>query len=91
MGEITRKTGDLVEAVDFFKQAAAILPLQDVPWNDSNDHALFIEALAEVYFETGRSVEALEEYGKINSLTSGRIAYGDIYARSLLALQINRE
>jgi tetratricopeptide (TPR) repeat protein len=62
--------------------------LRDVPFQNflSSDHALFIEPLAAAYFRSGAFGKAAEEYGKLISLTVGRIYLGDIYAKSFYML-----
>jgi tetratricopeptide (TPR) repeat protein len=45
-------------------------------------HAFFEGSLAEAYERNGSWPQALETYQKIRSLTTGRIQWGDIYARS---------
>ena len=49
-------------------------------------HALFIDPLAAVYFQSGDLEKARQEYEKIISLTKGRLYFGDIYAKSFYML-----
>ena len=49
-------------------------------------HALFIEPLASAYYKSGNLERAKKEYERILSLTSGRIRFGDNYARSFYML-----
>ena len=60
-----------------------MLPYQS---GTTNQHASFMEPLALAYFRSGDLSNAREEYEKITSLTTGRTAYGDIYARSFYML-----
>ncbi|UCC41406.1 MAG: hypothetical protein JSV96_08300, partial [Candidatus Aminicenantes bacterium] len=56
------------------------------------EHALFYDSLALAYYQAGDLEKAAEEYQKIQGLTSGRMYYGDIYARSFYVLgKINEE
>jgi tetratricopeptide (TPR) repeat protein len=45
-----------------------------------------MEPLALAYYKMGDLATAQEEYEKITSLSSGRIYYGDIYAKSFYML-----
>jgi tetratricopeptide (TPR) repeat protein len=51
-----------------------------------NDHALFLEPLAAAYYRSGDLDKTHQEYEKITSLTVGRTAWGDIYAKSFYML-----
>jgi tetratricopeptide (TPR) repeat protein len=44
--------------------------------------APFRESLGSAYFKMGELDKAIEEFEKIQSLTIGRLYYGDIYAKS---------
>ena len=47
---------------------------------------LFIDSLAQAYYEAGDLAKALEEYKRITSLAFPRIWDGDIYAKSFYML-----
>jgi tetratricopeptide (TPR) repeat protein len=49
-------------------------------------HAFFIDPLALSYFKAKDLDSAREQYEKITELTSGRLHYGDIYAKSFYML-----
>jgi serine/threonine protein kinase len=49
-------------------------------------NALFFNALARALFESGDLGKARQEYEKITLQTAGRLAYGDIYAKSFYML-----
>jgi pentatricopeptide repeat protein len=49
-------------------------------------HAFFMEPLALAYFRSGDLERARQEYEAITRLTTGRLAYGDLYARSFFML-----
>ncbi|UCE42321.1 MAG: tetratricopeptide repeat protein, partial [Candidatus Aminicenantes bacterium] len=72
------------KAIEYFKKAISLLPFQSSPWFDS--HAVFIDPLALAYYKSGDIKAAQLEYEKIIHLTSGRISYGDIYAKSFFML-----
>lgn len=55
-------------------------------WLTPDSHALFLEPLALAYYKMGDLDKAQEEYGKITSLSRGRLYYGDIFAKSFFML-----
>ena len=83
MGRIELEKGDYSQAIDYFKDAISSMPYQ---FSALNQHALFIDPLALAYYRMGDLENAQEEYERITSLTSGRLDYGDIYARSFYML-----
>jgi serine/threonine protein kinase/Flp pilus assembly protein TadD len=88
MGMIELKKENFSKAIGYFKDALSLLPSQHslLPAQLSDDHALFIEPLAFAYYKTGDLEKAQEEYERITSLISGRLPYGDIYAKSFYML-----
>jgi len=70
-------------AADYFKKAIALMPGES-GWPD--DRALFIYSLGRVYWETGELGKAQKQFEEILGLTSGRIYFGDVYAKSLFKL-----
>ncbi|UCE42612.1 MAG: protein kinase [Candidatus Aminicenantes bacterium] len=76
------------QAIENFNQAISLLPHQYYrhPWIVGNDRAMFLDSLALAYARSGNQDEALEEYGKIHTLTLARLDYGDIYAKSYYQL-----
>jgi len=75
-------------AIEFFKKAISFLPYQ----YDSDDyHALFADSLASAHYKAGDLEKALEEFERITTLTSGRMQYGDIYAKSFYMLGMIHE
>jgi tetratricopeptide (TPR) repeat protein/tRNA A-37 threonylcarbamoyl transferase component Bud32 len=88
MGMIELKRENFSIAIGYFKDALSLLPYQHslLPPQLSDDHALFIEPLAFAYYKTGDLEKAREEYKRITSLISGRLPYGDIYAKSFYML-----
>jgi tetratricopeptide (TPR) repeat protein len=83
MGMIELKRENFSEAIEFFNQALALLPSQ---YNPDDGQALFIEPLAFAYYKVGDSEKAGQEYERIIHLTTGRLYYGDIYAKSFYML-----
>ncbi len=83
MGLIELKKKNFQKAIQYFKQAVALLPSQLGP---EYRQALFFEHLALAYFEAGDFDEAQKEYERIVSLSTGRLLYGDIFAKSLYML-----
>lgn len=72
------------QAIELLKTAAGRLPHENNFPGEEN--ALFLEKLALAYFGSGDFDKAGAEYGKIKALTTGRLSYGDIYARSFYML-----
>jgi tetratricopeptide (TPR) repeat protein len=60
-----------------------LLPYQ---FESPGEHAVFFGALAQAHYEAGELEKAREEYERIISLSAGRIAHGDIYAKSFYML-----
>jgi len=87
MGLIALRKENASQSIPYLKEGLSLLPAQ---WSFSpisfNRHALIMEPLALAYFKSGDLKAAQEEYGKIISLTSGRLLCGDIYARAFYML-----
>jgi serine/threonine protein kinase/Tfp pilus assembly protein PilF len=84
MGRIHLERDGFSKAIENFEKAISLLANQRYP--GSNHHALFFEPLALAYYNSGNLDKAEEQYKKIISLTTGRIFYGDIYAKSFYML-----
>jgi len=82
-GMIELKKENFSRAIESFKKAISLLPYQS-EWRDN--HAFFIDALALAYYKSGDLEKAQAEYERITKLTTGRTAYGDIYAKSFYML-----
>jgi tetratricopeptide (TPR) repeat protein len=78
-GKIALAEGRPAEAVDDLEKALALLPRQR---ERLDEHAFFMAALAEAYERAGDLEKATETYQNILTLTTGRLRWGDIYARS---------
>jgi tetratricopeptide (TPR) repeat protein len=85
IGLIELKKKNFQNAIQYFKQALELLPSQMHP---SHGQALFFKSLALAHFETGDFDGAQKEYERIVSLSTGRLFYGDIYAKSLYMLGV---
>ena len=90
MGMIELKRKNFSKAVEFFKRGISLLYNQcysdNFQWLAPDSHALFMEPLALAYYKMGDLDTAQEEYEKITSLSSGRLFFGDIYAKSFYML-----
>jgi tetratricopeptide (TPR) repeat protein len=84
MGMLMLKNEDFPEAIELFNLALSFLPFQNGWYRD--DHAFFIEPLALSYYKSGDLEKAVDEYERVISLTTGRLSYGDIYAKSFYML-----
>ena len=82
MGMIELKRENFSKAIENFKKAISLLPFQRY----LGPHALFIQFLASAYYKSRDLEKAREEYERTLSLTSGRLSYGDIYAKSFYML-----
>jgi tetratricopeptide (TPR) repeat protein len=82
-GMIELEGGNFSEAIDYFKKAISLLPFQS---SYSDEHAFFIESLASAYIQLGNLENALAEYQRITALTTGRLPFGDVYAKSFYML-----
>jgi tetratricopeptide (TPR) repeat protein len=80
-GKIKLQKGNQSQAVDFSKQALALLG-----YGPLTIDAGYINTLALAYYQSGELNQALSEYERITSLTAGRLERGDIYAKSFYML-----
>jgi tetratricopeptide (TPR) repeat protein len=84
LGWIELQKGNEDKAIDHLERAVSKLPHEyDFP---GEEQALYVEPLALAYFKSGDLDHAREEYERIVALTTGRIGFGDIYARSFYML-----
>jgi serine/threonine protein kinase/tetratricopeptide (TPR) repeat protein len=79
MGRINLKENHFSKAIGNLEKAISLLPFQNAP---EDQHAFYRESLARAYYQSGDFDKAQEEYERIISLTSGRLFYGDIFAKS---------
>ncbi len=89
-GMIELKRGNYPRAVEFSEKAVSLLPSQHSI--SGGMHARYFEPLALSYYMAGDLEKSQKEYEKITSLTSGRLFWGDIYAKSFYMLgKINEQ
>ncbi|MGB6681420.1 MAG: tetratricopeptide repeat protein [Candidatus Bathyarchaeia archaeon] len=88
IGKIELQKENYSNAIECFERALSLLHFEfyRFPTLVANDHALFIESLAFAHYKNGELDKAIEEYGRIATLTLGRIHYGDIYVKSFYML-----
>jgi serine/threonine protein kinase/Flp pilus assembly protein TadD len=80
-GRIELEKNNFPEAINHFQRAIALLYGGPLTYR-----ADFIESLAQAYYMSGDLDRARTEYEKISMMTSGRLAYGAIYAKSFFML-----
>jgi len=83
MGMIELEKENFSKAIEHFKRAISLLPHQHY---DYTSHAIFNDNLALAYYKSIELEKAQEEYEKITQLTTGRLDYGDIFAKSFYML-----
>jgi serine/threonine protein kinase/Flp pilus assembly protein TadD len=81
MGCIELQRKSLKPAIENLEKAVGLMPFENEAWS-VGDQALLLEPLAQAYAEAGQQEKALETYQRITGLTSGRLAWGDIYAKT---------
>ena len=81
MGGIELARNNTPKAVEYLERA-----VQSLPYGPFEKDSWFIASLAEAYFRAGDLPKAREQYEKIAALTTGRLRYGDFYARSFYHL-----
>ncbi len=82
-GAIALENKNYPRAIEHLNKAISLLPFQSEIFNE---HIFFMEPLAQAHFRSGDLDKALEEYEKINSLTTGRMIAGNLYATSFYML-----
>ena len=89
MGMIELDRKKYPEAIDHLETALALLPSGCSIWIEGhiqNNHALYMDSLALAYYRSGDLDKAVEQYKKITLLTTGRLYFGGIYAKSFYML-----
>jgi serine/threonine protein kinase/Flp pilus assembly protein TadD len=74
------------QAVDLFGRACGRLDFENYGSADAFEHAGYFDGLARALYESGELDKARQEYEKITLLTTGRLYYGDIYAKAFSML-----
>jgi tetratricopeptide (TPR) repeat protein len=85
MGRIELKRRNFRQAIENLEKALPLMPFESDPWS-AGQQALFFDSLAQTYLESGQQEKALVTYNKITQFTSGRLAWGVIYAKSFYQL-----
>jgi len=84
-GRLALARKNLPDALKFLEEAVAHCPGEDpTDWPQIN--ALYLDSLALACLEMGDVDNALKNYEKVTLLTSGRFAWGNLYARSFYNL-----
>jgi serine/threonine protein kinase/Tfp pilus assembly protein PilF len=89
MGMIELDRKKFPEAIENFETAFALLPSENSMWIEGHildNHALYMDSLALAYYRSGDLAKAIDWYEKITTLTTGRLYFGDIYAKSFYTL-----
>jgi tetratricopeptide (TPR) repeat protein len=89
MGMIELDRKKYSEAIDHLETALTLLPSECSQWTSGhilNNHSLYMDSLALAYYRSGDLERAVEQYEKITTLSTGRLYFGDIYAKSFYML-----
>jgi tetratricopeptide (TPR) repeat protein len=80
MGRIEIEEEDYPKAIEYFKKGLPLL------YQTSEMRLIYADSLGLSYFKSGDLEKAREEYEKIDSLYTGRLDNGDVYAKSFYML-----
>jgi serine/threonine protein kinase/Tfp pilus assembly protein PilF len=83
MGMIELEKQNFPEAIACFERALSMLPFQH---SEIDDNVLFLYPLALAFYKAGNLEKTQEQYEKIISLTTGRLFFGDLFAKSIYML-----
>ena len=83
MGMTELKRENFPLAIEYFRRAIALLPSEGYFGFST---AIYIDSLALAYYMEGDLEKARGEYEGITKLTTGRVVYGDIYAKAFYML-----
>ncbi|MEE8604897.1 MAG: hypothetical protein V3S65_05950, partial [Candidatus Aminicenantaceae bacterium] len=89
MGLIELDKKKYPESIEHLETVLALLPSECSSWTEGhiqNNHALYMDSLALAYYRSGNLEKAAEYYEKLTMLTTGRLYFGDIYAKSFYTL-----
>jgi len=84
MGMIEQNRDNLSKAIEYFEKAISFLDYQRQVYSDN--HSLFYDSLAFALYKKRDLEKAQEQYNLITKLTTGKIIFGDIYAKSFYML-----
>ena len=79
-GRIVLAEGRSEQAIHDLEQAIALLPSQQEGVVD--EQAYYYDGLGTAYYQNGDWPKAIETYNRVIGLATGRLRWGDIYARS---------
>jgi tetratricopeptide (TPR) repeat protein len=89
MGVIELDRKKYPESIEHLRTALVLLPSESSVLTDGhiiNNHSLYMGSLALAYYRSGDLERAIEYYEKLTMLTTGRLYFGDIYAKSFYTL-----
>jgi serine/threonine protein kinase/predicted Zn-dependent protease len=85
LGRIEAEKKNYGQAIAHFEKAYSMLPAPSkvnfVEW-----HAFFVFPLGLAHYESGNLEKALEEFERITGMTTGRLFFGELYAKSFYML-----
>ncbi len=86
LGQIELGKKNYRQAADLFSRACGRLDFENYGSADAFEHAGYVDGLARALYESGDLDKARQEYEKITLLTTGRLYYGDLYAKAFYML-----
>jgi tetratricopeptide (TPR) repeat protein len=81
MGQIELEKKNYTGAIERLKKT-----VESLPYGPLETDASYLDSLALAYFRAGEPAKAQTEYERITSLTTGRLDYGDSYAKAFYML-----
>jgi serine/threonine protein kinase len=86
-GQIEERAGNTAKALEMYQKTLELIPYEHADsFFYKVDMAPFHESLGLAYLKMKELDKAIEEFEKIQSLTIGRLYYGDIFAKSFKIL-----
>ena len=79
MGYIAQQEGMTTYSIQNFEEAVSLLPYQR---GTDDEQAFYLYPLASAYYQNGDLEEARIHFEKITLLTTGRLSWGDLFAKS---------
>jgi tetratricopeptide (TPR) repeat protein len=87
MGMIALRSNDVSKSLEHFQGALSLLSYQSQSeMLYFNAYALFYDSIGTAHYLAGDFEKAREMYETITALTTGRMFYGDVYAKSFYML-----
>jgi serine/threonine protein kinase/tetratricopeptide (TPR) repeat protein len=83
MGHLAFEEKDYARAIELWGDAVSLLPY---PVTFLNQHVLYFDALAGAYEQLGNVEKAEEYYRLISEMPVGKLAFGELYAKSFFKL-----